>query len=56
MSRTEQKAINGGQSFLCAVICGSRDGNTLIYDYDSDLPLPEEVGYVCAQVDLPKNN
>lgn len=51
LNRAEQKAVQGGQSFMCAVICGPGDGNTPIYDNPlphEENPIPEEVGCICA--------
>jgi hypothetical protein len=51
LSRADQKAVKGGQSFMCAALCGPGDGNTPIYDYPypgDPNPLPEEVGCVCG--------
>jgi hypothetical protein len=52
LSRADQKAVKGGQSFMCAALCGPGDGNTPIYDDPmpwEDPNLPQEViGCVCA--------
>ena len=53
LSKAEQQSVKGGQSFLCAAICGPGDGNTPIYDYGFDPTMPdnmppEEIGCVCA--------
>ena len=48
LSRADQKAVKGGQSFMCAIICGPGDGNTPIYEENPWSPFPEEVGCVCA--------
>jgi hypothetical protein len=55
LSKKEQKNIKGGDSFLCAVICGPGSGNISIYDEDlillpnGDLiTIEEEVGCFCV--------
>ena len=50
LTKTEQKNVQGGNSFLCAALCGPGDGNTPIYEENpfDNYPLPEEVGCVCG--------
>jgi hypothetical protein len=51
LSRTEQKAVQGGQTLMCIIMCGPGEGGIPIYNdpFPGDPnPVPEEVGCACT--------